>query len=96
MSPNPSAMKAGLNGAVAGAAAAALLGLVLALTALFTGGHVALPGLITAPGGTTNSAASVEFNLGWTVLAAAALVGAGVAVTRAHGRRRGAPTARSR
>ena len=58
---------------------------MLALAALFTGGHVALPGLIAATGGTTNSAASVEFTLEWTVLAAAALAGAVFGACRFRG-----------
>ena len=80
-----SSVKAGLNGAVLGAAAAALLGLILTMTALLTGGHVSLPGLIEATGGTTNDAASVEFTLGWTVLAAAAVTGAAVEARRTRG-----------
>ncbi|MFH5821146.1 hypothetical protein [Georgenia sp. AZ-5] len=78
--------RAALNGAIGGAAAAALLGLALALMALFTGGSVALPGLINAAGGMTNGAASVEFTVGWVVLAAAAAAGALFEVLRTRGR----------
>lgn len=85
-----SSIKAGLNGAVLGAAAAVLLGLMLTVTALLTGGHVSLPGLIEATGGRTNGAASVEFTLGWTVLAAAAVTGAAFEARRARGRTHGA------
>jgi hypothetical protein len=76
--------RAVVNGAVAGAAAAACLAVILALTALFSGGSHALPGLIDAAGGTTNGAASVEFTLGWVVLAAAAAAGAAIEAARVH------------
>jgi hypothetical protein len=57
---------AALNGATGGAAATALLALTLALTALCSGGSLALPRLIEAAGGRTNGAASIEFTLrGW-------------------------------
>ena len=85
-----SSMKAGLNGAVLGAAAAVLLGLMLTMTAMLTGGHVSLPGLIEATGGTTNGAASVEFTLGWTALAAAAVIGASFEARRTRSRTHGA------
>lgn len=71
-----------VNGAVGGAAAAACLAVILALTALFSGSSLALPGLIEAAGGTTNGAASVEFTLGWVVLAAAAAAGAALEAMR--------------
>jgi hypothetical protein len=68
------AMTAVLHGAVCGAAAAVLLGLVLILVALGTGATLGVPGLVSAVGGTTNGAGSVEFTLGWTVLVAAAVL----------------------
>ncbi|NVC25168.1 hypothetical protein E7Z53_17230 [Kocuria salina] len=90
MHSTPSPVTAGLNGAVLGAAAAGLLGLMLTVTALLTGGHVNLPGLIEATGGTTNGAASVEFTLGWTALAAAAVIGASFEARRTRSRTHGA------
>ncbi len=85
-----SSVTAGLNGAVLGAAAAVLLALMLTVTALLTGGHVRLPGLIEATGGTTNGAASVEFTLEWAVLAAAAVTGAALKARRTRSRTHGA------
>ncbi|WP_298590641.1 hypothetical protein [uncultured Kocuria sp.] len=75
MHPMSKAMKAALNGAVCGAAAAVLLGLVLVLVSLVTGATLDVPGLVSAVGVTTNGASSVDFTLGWTVLVAAAVLG---------------------
>lgn len=80
----PSTGRAVVNGATGGAAIAALLALILAATALFSGRSVALPGLIEAAGTTTNGAASVEFTLGWGVLATAAAAGAAIETIRAR------------
>lgn len=69
----PGVVKAGLNGAVGGAALAVLFGLLLALSA---GGYVvAVPGHLEATGGTANGAASVEFTIKWSVLSLAAVAG---------------------
>lgn len=76
--------RAAVNGATGGAAVAALLALILAMTALFNGRSVALPGLIEAAGTITNGAASVEFTLGWAVLATAAAAGAVVETIRSR------------
>ena len=83
----PSTGRAVVNGATGGAAVAALLVLVLALTALFSGRCVALPGLIRAAGTTTGGAASVEFTLGWGVPATAAAAGAAIEAVRARRQR---------
>ncbi|MEX5235987.1 hypothetical protein [Kocuria arenosa] len=52
MSTSTAVLKYAANGAVGGAATAAVLGLVMELTALLSGAHVVLPGLIDATGGT--------------------------------------------
>jgi hypothetical protein len=75
------------NGAIGGAAAAALLALTLALAALCNGESLPLPGLIEAAGGRTNGAASVQFTLEWVAPAATAAAGSVIAVLRRYRRK---------
>lgn len=77
MAEGPGALdvQAVFHSAVCGAAAAVLLGLALVLVALGTGATLGAPRLVSAVGGMSNRAGSVESSLGWTVLVAAAVLG---------------------